>query len=677
MARRELERTDFEVAESVLARDLIYACQGIDSKHLHYNVAANQNLGGFEVDSRAGIPTVDRQVLLVLSEVGWLFKRIQAHASSCSESGVAGGTIRQSFCSALQAELAEFYHLMAVLQEQSLREAPKPDNIASGQAGSGGYLTLRRLIVWLAEPQIRMRGLAGIADAVAHLEGGALINAVDGLAQHGDSLVQHFVSRTLQQMCQPLFQMAREWVFDGRLNNAGAEFFVSSTGLSDDLWRSGYRLNEDMRPTFISKKMASTILRAGKSINFLRQCSSEGGWINGKERAAMLAAAQTPSYRQLGPWDQAINGAAAAIDKHLLETIFIKYSFVKHCNALKRYLLLGQGDFIQTLMDLLGPDLGNKAGEMSEYQLNGSLDAAIRASNAQFDDADVLDRLRVKLAKATSMETGWDVFILWYDMKEPLSSIITGQAMAGYLRLFRLLWTLKRVEHTLNRVWQVMSGIQRQLATIQGLTSQYGLPCPGVESVWLELRHCHCLRNEMAHFCTDLQTYIMFEVLETAWDIFMAQLQAATDLDTVIAAHNQYLETLLKKALLDDNVADRPGAAAQNGLQGHLHMILRHMLNLMGPVARLNEAVTTAATELRGRVNLIKHRQSLSQWGTTEQDKELMGVPQDTLNELHSLLQDSNKQFRHQQQDFVHLLATQAHVDLRYLIFRLDISDAM
>lgn len=49
----------------------------------------------------------------------------------------------------------------------------------------------------------------------------------------------------------------------------------------------------------------------------------------------------------------------------------------------------------------------------------------------------------------------------------------------------------------------------------------------GVESVWLELRHCHCLRNEMAHFCTDLQTYIMFEVLETAWDIFMAQLQVS------------------------------------------------------------------------------------------------------------------------------------------------------
>lgn len=84
-----------------------------------------------------------------------------------------------------------------------------------------------------------------------------------------------------------------------------------------------------------------------------------------------------------------------------------------------------------------------------------------------------------------------------------------------------------------------------------------------------------------------------------------------------------------------------------------------------------------AAAELRGQVDLIKHRQSLSQWGITEQDKELVGVPSDTLNELHNLLQDSNKQFRHQQRDFVHLLATQAHVDLRYLIFRLDISDTI
>ena len=100
----------------------------------------------------------------------------------------------------------------------------------AGHAAPGGYLTLRRLVVWLAEPLVRMRGLAGIADATGHLEGGELVNAVGALAQHGDALVQHFVSRVMEQMCQPLFHMVTEWVFSGRLSNAGHEFFISSSG---------------------------------------------------------------------------------------------------------------------------------------------------------------------------------------------------------------------------------------------------------------------------------------------------------------------------------------------------------------------------------------------------------------------------------------------------------------
>ena len=38
--------------------------------------------------------------------------------------------------------------------------------------------------------------------------------------------------------------------------------------------------------------------------------------------------------------------------------------------------------------------------------------------------------------------------------------------------------------------------------------------CAGVAQVWPVLRLCHQLRIDMAHFCTDLQTYIAFEVLQ-------------------------------------------------------------------------------------------------------------------------------------------------------------------
>lgn len=53
---------------------------------------------------------------------------------------------------------------------------------------------------------------------------------------------------------------------------------------------------------------------------------------------------------------------------------------------------------------------------------------------------------------------------------------------------------------------------------------------------------------------------------------------------------------MLSKALLDANVASCPGNTSQNGLQGHLQVTLHHMLDLMGPIFRLNEAVSIMLT---------------------------------------------------------------------------------
>jgi gamma-tubulin complex component 3 len=42
------------------------------------------------------------------------------------------------------------------------------------------------------------------------------------------------------------------------------------------------------------------------------------------------------------------------INQEVLGILLDKYQLMSHLEALKRYLLLGQGDFIQNLMDLLG-----------------------------------------------------------------------------------------------------------------------------------------------------------------------------------------------------------------------------------------------------------------------------------------------------------------------------------
>ncbi len=57
-----------------------------------------------------------------------------------------------------------------------------------------------------------------------------------------------------------------------------------------------------------------------------------------------------------------------------------------------------------------------------------------------------------------------------------------------------------------------------------------------MDELYAELRQCHALRSEMAHLCTNLQAYVMFEVLERAWNDFMRDLDSVSNLDSLIGA---------------------------------------------------------------------------------------------------------------------------------------------
>ncbi len=59
-------------------------------------------------------------------------------------------------------------------------------------------------------------------------------------------------------------------------------------------------------------------------------------------------------YGGIANLEELIESLHADVSKKLLDLLFGKYKLMEHMNALKRFLLLGQGDFIQYLMDSLG-----------------------------------------------------------------------------------------------------------------------------------------------------------------------------------------------------------------------------------------------------------------------------------------------------------------------------------
>lgn len=89
--------------------------------------------------------------------------------------------------------------------------------------------------------------------------------------------------------------------------------------------------------------------------------------------------------------------AAESANRRLVAMLFDKYKLLDHCRALKRYMLLGQGDFVQLLMMQLGAELDKGASQQFRHNLMGIMEAALRSSNAQFEHKDILGRLDIKV----------------------------------------------------------------------------------------------------------------------------------------------------------------------------------------------------------------------------------------------------------------------------------------
>ncbi|KAG2686912.1 hypothetical protein I3760_09G028200 [Carya illinoinensis] len=552
--RREIAFREFanlikeenEVCEEVLVRDVLYACQGIDGKYVKFD----KNADGYVLPDSVKVPRATRVMVRKLCELGWLFRKVKGYITESMDRFPAEdvGTVGQAFCAALQDELSEYYKLLAVLEGQSMNSIP----LVLEKACSENYLSLRRLSVWFAEPTVKMRLMAVLVDKCRVLRGGAMAGAIHLHAQHGDPLVHDFMRRLLKRVCSPLFEMVRSWVLEGELEDIFAEYFIVGQPVKvESLWRDGYRLHAGMLPSFISQSLAQRILRTGKSINFLRVCCEDRGWADAATEAATAAGMTTRrgglGYGETDSLETLVDEAAKRIDKHLLEVMYKQYKFKEHCLAIKRYLLLGQGDFVQYLMDIVGPELSEPANTISTFKLAGLLETAIRSSNAQYDDRDILDRLRVKMMPHETGDIGWDVFSLEYDARVPLDTVFTESVMAMYLIIFNFLWKLRRVEHALIGAWKIM---KPNCITSHSFTK---LQRAVKFQLLSTLRRCQVLWDGMNHFVTNLQYYIMFEVLEVSWSDFSSEMEVAKDLDDLLAAHEKYLHSIVEKSLLGES----------------------------------------------------------------------------------------------------------------------------
>ncbi|XP_065887804.1 gamma-tubulin complex component 3 homolog isoform X2 [Dysidea avara] len=524
------KETDYgDVSEADLVRDLLYVFQGIDGHIIRYDASSDHYL----IDKKVSVSASIKELCHKLAELGWLFHKVKQYVEARSRDK-AFGLVGQGFCAALSKEVAEYYRLIAVLEGQPVHSDVSPRS---------GALTLRRLVVWTYDPLDRLKLLATLISNCEGLKGGALVSTLYTFTQHGDPQVRRLVKQLLNQAYQPLNAMLNSWIFDGELHDHYHEFFVAGDPRvpRERLWQEEYSLHREMLPSFIPYRLAQKILLIGKSINFLRlRCHDRSqpgdqslrNWFRTKH-------GDLKSFDDMiGPaLHQTVDTVYRETSKLLLQILDSRYKFREHLHALRRYLLLGQGDFIRYLMDQLESELIKPATELFRHNLTGTLEASVRATNAQYDDADILQRLDVRILELSPGDSGWDVFSLDYHVDGPISTVFTQEVMLQYLRVFNFLWRAKRMEHCLTNMW-------RNQAAYYAVVEQIPELLPVFHQV-------HLLTSSMVHFIGQMQYYITFEVLECCWADLLQDIESAPDLDHLITTHSSFLRLITTRCLLD------------------------------------------------------------------------------------------------------------------------------
>lgn len=587
--------------ESGLLRDLPFNLQGLSSTDVQFMSASTLKL-----PPTLPLPMVS--ILNTLAEPCLLYRGLSAFVE-----GSGGGLISQSLRAALSNELRSYLGLVATLEGEIRRALAAPEE--SGTSKSG--VTLKRCVVWTRDATMALRLLSLIVEEAQNKKGGQLISLIHGFStSHGDPFVCNFAEKLLAHVTRPFYDMLRLWIYDGELSDPYQEFFVvepefrPSTDprrIATSVWEDKYKLEDDMVPSIITQDFAKKIFLIGKSLNFIRYGCGDSGWVEAYSKEA----SKELRYGDTARLESSIDEAYKTTMARLIYLMNDKFKLFDHLRALKKYLLLGQGDFIALLMESLASNLDRPANSQYRHTLTAQLEHAIRASNAQYDPQDVLRRLDARMLELSHGEIGWDCFTLEYKIDAPVDVVITPWGSTQYLKVFNFLWRVKRVEFSLGSTWRrCMTGARGVLASVD-------------DKVGADWKRARCVIAEMIHFICQLQYYILFEVIESSWDQLQASIsKPGCTLDDLIEAHTKYLNSITHKGLLGSSSSSKGSSTGkpEEGFLAQLHHILKIMLAYKDAVDGLYSFSVAEFTRRQELSAKIETRTAQGQWGVSERD---------------------------------------------------------
>ncbi|XP_028389127.1 gamma-tubulin complex component 6 [Phyllostomus discolor] len=235
----------------------------------------------------------------------------------------------------------------------------------------------------------------------------------------------------------------------------------------------------------------------------------------------------------------------ALVNKAAVDYFFVELQLEAHFEALRHFLLMEDGEFAQSLSDLLFEKLG--AGQTPGELLNPLVLNTVLRRALQYSlhgDSPLAANLSfaLKFLPEAFVPNAPDVLScleLRYKVDWPLNIVITESCLSRYSGIFSFLLQLKLMMWTLK---DVCFHLKRT-----------ALVSPAAGSV--QFRQLQLFKHEMQHFVKVIQGYIANQILHVTWCEFRARLAAVGDLEEIQRAHAEYLHKAVFRGLLTEKAA--------------------------------------------------------------------------------------------------------------------------
>ncbi|KAK1219391.1 gamma tubulin complex Spc97/GCP2 subunit Alp4 [Marasmius sp. AFHP31] len=449
----------------------------------------------------------------------------------------------------------------------------------------------------LADKNGRLTGDSGIK-----VKGGEVLAIIyeRKLNMSGDPTANMLYGKLLRDAGTPYVNILKGWVTTGRLVDPYEELLVKESKFinrgileidyTDEYWERRYTLRDGSTLSDSKRHKAGVpprravggrlpggacipplleswkhkILLAGKYLNVIRECGIE------------IHREQTHTSDEKFSMDDERSATAAYThaNQTLLQLLLRDQQLIPRLRSLKRFFFLSQSFFLTHLLDLSHSELRKSAKSVSIVKLQSLLELTL---NTDSHGDDTMFREDVKVIMAGSGLYEWllkiinvkgmenadeanpvpqedakrdkgkddkkpmlaiDALTLDYNVKFPLSLVISRKTILRYQFLFRFLLHLKHVEQSLATMWiEQKTGAWRQLVPDHADFNKWRL------RVFL-------LRAKMLSFVQQILSFATSEVLEPNWRTLEAKLDKVTTVDQLLRDHVDFLDTCLKECML-------------------------------------------------------------------------------------------------------------------------------